>query len=85
MSIVLDEDCVEPEVIDLILSTLSAQSFDFVALDVPQGVHTVSLQARITTSGSAQNGSFSAMGFVGKGTMLAESVRLVKGAGSAGN
>jgi len=78
ISIVLDEDCVTPEVIDLILATLSAQSFDFVAVDVPVGVHTVSLQARITTSGSAQNGSFSALGFVGKGTLLVSSVRLVK-------
>src|SRR5256886_342197 len=84
LSIVLDESCVTPEVIDLILSTVSAQSFDFVAVDVPEGVHTVSLQARITTSGSAQNGSFTALGFVGKGTMTVESVRLAKGAGTAG-
>lgn len=79
LSIVLDEDCVEPEVIELILATLNAASFDFVAVDVPQGVHTVSLQARITTSGSAQSGSFEALGFVGKGSMTVESVRLVKG------
>ncbi len=78
LSIVLDEDCVEPEVIELILSTLNAASFDFVAVDVPQGVHTVSLQARITSSGSAQEGSFSALGFVGKGTVIVESVRLAR-------
>jgi hypothetical protein len=78
LSIVLDQDCVTPEEIDLILSTLNAASFDFVAVDVGVGVHTVSLQARITTSGSAQEGSFKALGFVGKGTMIVESVRLVK-------
>ena len=78
LTIVLDEDCVTPEVIDLILSTLNAASFDFVAVDVLEGVHTISLQARITTSGSAQNGSFSATGFVGKGTLIVESVRLAK-------
>lgn len=78
LTIVLDEDCVTPEVIDLILATLNASSFDFVAVDVPQGVHTIELQARITTSGSAQNGSFSATGFVGKGTLIIESVRLRK-------
>jgi hypothetical protein len=78
LSIVLDEDCVTPEVIDLILATLSAASFDFVAVDVPVGVHTVSLQARITTSTSVENGTATALGFVGKGTMIAESVRLVK-------
>src|ERR1041384_7115629 len=78
LSIVLDEDCVTPEIIDLILATLSAASFDFVAVDVPVGIHTISLQARITTSGSAQNGSFTALGFVGKGTLTVEQQRLVK-------
>lgn len=78
LSVVLDETCVTPEEIDLILSTLNAASFDFVAVDVPVGVHTVSLQARITTSGSAQLGSFTALGFVGKGTMIVESVRLAR-------
>src|SRR5213078_375578 len=78
LSIVLDEDCVTPEEIDLILATLNAASFDFVAVDAPVGVHTVSLQARITTSGSAQQGSFTAFGFVGKGTLIVSSVRLAK-------
>jgi len=49
-----------------------------VAVDVPQGVHTVSLQARITTSTSSQLGSATALGFVGKGTMIVTSVRLAK-------
>jgi len=81
LTIVLDENCVTPEEIGLILSTLSAASFDFVAVNVPQGVHTVSLQARITSStslGVTQLGSATAFGFVGKGTMIVESVRLVK-------
>jgi hypothetical protein len=83
LSVVLDETCVTPEEIDLILSTLQAASFDFVATDVPVGVHTVSIQARITTSGSAEAGSFTALGFVGKGTMIVDEVRLVKGAGTS--
>src|SRR2546430_4380120 len=78
LTIVLDESCVTPEVIDLILSTLNAASFDFVAVDVPVGVPTVFFPAPITTSGSAQNGSFSASGFVGKGTLIVSSVRLAK-------
>jgi hypothetical protein len=79
LSIILDPDCVTPEEIELILNTLSAHSFGFVAVDVPQGVHTVALQARISTSNSAQEGSASATGLVGKGTVTVESVRLVKG------
>jgi hypothetical protein len=78
ISIVLDDTCVTPEEIELILSTLNAASFDFVAVNVPQGVHTISLQARITTSSSAIAGTASATGLVGKGTVIVESVRLAK-------
>ncbi len=78
VSIVVDPTCVTPEEIELILSTLDAATFNFVAVDVPQGIHTISVQARIDTSGSAQQGSFAATGTVGKGTLTVESVRLIK-------
>lgn len=71
-------ECVTPETIELILDSTDAASFSFVAVDVGQGVHTVSVQARIDTIGSAQNGSYSALGTIGKGTMTVESVRLTK-------
>jgi len=77
-SIVLDPTCVQPEIIELILDSMDAASFNFVAVDVPQGVHTISVQSRIDTTGSDQNGTFTAMGTVGKGTMTVESVRLIK-------
>ncbi len=77
-SIVLDTNCVAPETIELALDTLDAASFSFVAVDVPQGVHTIAVQARIETGGSAQTGSFAATGMVGKGSMTVESVRLIK-------
>jgi hypothetical protein len=70
--------CVTPENISLILDSLQATSFSFVAVDVAQGVHTVSVQAKIDTIGSAQFGSFSALAFVGKGSFTCESVRLIK-------
>jgi len=78
VSIVVDQTCVTPETIELILDSMDASSFSFVAVDVPQGVHTVSVQARIDTTGSAQTGSWSAFGTVGKGTVTVESVRLIK-------
>lgn len=78
-SIVLDPNCVTPEEIELILETMDAAAFNFVATDVPQGVHTVSVQARIDTSGSKEQGEFEAKGTVGKGSMTVESVRLIKG------
>ena len=77
-SIVVDPTCVLPETIELILDSMDAASFNFVAVDVPQGDHMIAVQARIDTTGSNQTGSFVAMGTVGKGTMTVESVRLIK-------
>jgi hypothetical protein len=61
------------EEVELSLDTLDAASFTFVELDVPVGVHSIEVQARVVTGGS---GDFSAMGAVGKGTMVAESERM---------
>ena len=77
-SIVLDPALVNPETIELILRTMDAASFNFVALNVPQGVHTITVQARINTGGSAEEGQFEARALVGKGSMTVESVRLIK-------
>jgi len=74
-SIVLDQNCVTPEAINLILSTLNAASFNFVTSNVPVGDHIVSLQARISSSTSVDTGTAEATGFVGKGTMVAQIVR----------
>ena len=78
VSIVVNTNCVTPETIELILDSMDAATFNFVAVDVPQGVHVISVQARIDTTGSARLGSYTAMGTIGKGTMTAESVRLIK-------
>jgi len=65
------------ETIELSLGqSLDAASFSFVAVDVPQGIHQICVQARVETGGF---GTFSAEGAVGKGTMTVESVRLIKG------
>ncbi len=80
LSTTVNLTCVTPENISLINDSLQATSFSFVAVDVPQGVHTISVQARISTIGSAQFGSFSALAFVGKGSMVVESIRLRKAA-----
>ena len=77
-SIILDQNCVTPETIELILNTLNAASFNFVASNVPVGTHTVSLQARISSTTSVDTGTASAQGLVGKGTMIAQIVRAVK-------
>jgi len=65
-----------PEMIDLIMRTLEAASFSWVGIDIPEGVHNVTVQARVNTDTS---GSAAALGGVGKGTMTVESVRLIRG------
>jgi len=79
-SIILDPTCVQPEIIELILDTMDAASFNFVAVDVPQGIHTISVQASIgtLTTTTSTGGSASAHALVGKGSMTVESVRLIK-------
>jgi hypothetical protein len=69
---------VTPEEIELILSTLSAASFNFVASNVPVGTHMISMQARISSTTSAQQGTANAEALVGKGTMIGQIVRAVK-------
>jgi hypothetical protein len=77
-TVVVDPNCVTPEEIELILSTLNAASFNFVASDVPVGTHMISVQARITSTTSTDTGSATAEALVGKGTMIGEIVRAVK-------
>lgn len=78
VTISVNTNCVTAEMIELIQDSMDAAAFNFVAVDVPQGIHTVSVQARIDTTGSAQTGSWSALGTVGKGALTVESVRLIK-------
>lgn len=77
-TIIINWDCVTPEEIKLILETLNAASFSFVAVDVPQGVHKISVEACVSAGGSAQTGSYKAKALVGKGSVTVESVRLIK-------
>ena len=76
-SIIVDQNCVTPEEIELILSTLNAASFNFVASNVPVGTHMLSVQARITSSTSVDTGTAAAEALVGKGTMVGQVVRAV--------
>ena len=78
-SIIVDQSCVTPEEIELILTTLNAASFNFVASNVPVGTHTVSLQARISSTTSVDTGTALATGLVGKGTMIVQILRATRG------
>ncbi len=74
--IVLDTNCVLPEIIGLLQDTVTANSFTFAAPNLSSGIHNIKIQAQIDAQGDNQNGKFTAAAPVGKGTLTAESVRL---------
>lgn len=77
-NVILDEDCVATETLNLILDTMNANSFNFVMPDLSAAVHTVEVQAMVQTDSSSQNGSASALGSIGKGSVTVETVRMIK-------
>ncbi len=79
LSLVLDDGCVQAEEIELILDTMDAATFNFVAAEVSQGIQTISVQARVSVEGTVQNGTYEAAALVGKGSVTVEAVRLIKG------
>jgi hypothetical protein len=78
LQIVLDTNCVLPEVIGLIQDTMTANSFLFAAPNLSSGFHNIQIQAKIDALGDNQNGTFTSAALVGKGALTAESVRMVK-------
>jgi len=78
LQIALDTNCVLPEVIGLLQDTVTANSFTFAAPNLSSGFHNIKIQAQIDAKGDNQNGTFIAAALVGKGTLTAESVRMVK-------
>ena len=74
--------CSDPEELQLILKTLNANAFNFVAPNLTSGVHAIEVQARSSaaTSRSGTNGSLaSSNAFIGAGSVAVESVRMIKG------
>jgi hypothetical protein len=75
--------CLDPEELRLVLDTLNANAFNFILPNVVPGVQTIRVQAKananVALSGT-QLGSSNASAFVGLGSMLVESVRMIKGA-----
>lgn len=67
-----------PEQITLVLQTTSAHSFNFIALNVGSGTHTVTVQAQLNTSATGTNGGLaSAYALYGLGSLTVDSVRMV--------
>ena len=75
--IVLDIDCLDFEEVELVLDTLNANAFNFVAANLDSGVYRVTVEAEIMTGGSAQEGAFEAKALIGLGSMIVDEVRFI--------
>lgn len=72
--------CADPEELELILKTLTANSFNFVAADLDSGVYKVVVYAKTNISTDVTGASLaSASAFIGAGSVSIESVRMIKG------
>ena len=75
--------CLDPEEMRLLLETLNANAFNFLLSNVTPGVQKIQVQARARAGIDISGTSFGearAEAFVGLGSMLVETVRLIKGA-----
>ncbi len=77
--------CEDPELLGLLLRTLEASAFNFIAADVPPGIKKIEVQARAVTVDAAAaelgaSGKAFSEAFIGLGSTLVETVRLIKGA-----
>ncbi len=80
--ILVDEECLTDSEIELVLSSMNANTFFFVKANVRPGVHVITVESTIDVGGSSfddmEDGLFEAMALVGKGTLVVQQVRLVK-------
>ena len=78
-----DPECIAPEDLQLILDTMSANSFNFIAPDVSVGSHTLSVYAQVMVITSTETEVYAsadawAHAYIGKGSMTVEEVRMIK-------
>lgn len=84
--IFLNDDCLEPEEVELILDTLNANAFNYLIPNLNSGIHTVEVQAAIDTcTGSRDEDSgvciigevdADAMATIGLGSMVVDEIRM---------
>ncbi len=82
-AIIIDEECLRPEEVQLILDTTNANAFNFVAFDLDAGGegHTIEVQAMITSStadGTTSGGAAEANATIGKGSAVVYETRFAK-------
>ncbi len=78
--ITITDDCLDPEVVSLLLETLTANSFCFYYGPTNSGVYKIEVQARAQASAAlfdSAQGSAKGEAYVGLGSMSLETVRLI--------
>ena len=84
--VTIDPNCVEEETLQLILDTMQANSFNFIAVDLDAGEHIVTVEAKLeytldaydTGDPDATLGESAAAAYLGNGSVTIEEVRMVK-------
>jgi len=71
----LTDECLLAEELNLILDTTSANSFNFVRKDLPQGTYHIEVQTMISSGTTVQKGTADAWGAIGKGSAILHEVR----------
>jgi len=68
-----------PEEIELIIATMSANSFNFIVPDLDAGMHTVEVFAKCSTEADSMEGDAAAVAVIGLGSVTVQEVRMIKG------
>lgn len=76
--IVTYDECDNYEELELVLDTTAAHHFNFLLEDVGTGVHEVTMQGCVATTGTSGNGTWNADATARVGSLTVEEVRLVK-------
>lgn len=74
----IDEECLRPEEVGLILDTMNANAFNFIAADVGTGVHRIEVQTMIDSSTAFQEGTVEAVATLGKGSVVVDEAKMIQ-------
>jgi len=74
---VIDYTKVTEEELRLILDTMTANAFNFIAPNLSSGIYEVVVEAEISSDGMAGSGSFDAFATVGLGSLVVDEIRMV--------
>lgn len=82
-ALVIDPTLIESEELQLILDTMTANSFNFIAPNVSVGVHMIEVQAKVSYSTRTETtdlteAAAAATAYIGKGSVTVESVGMIK-------